>query len=187
VDDYDVIVIGAGVVGCLTARALSRYQLRILLLEKASDVGTGATKANTAIVHAGYDPLPGTNKARLNVLGNRLYPQLCAQLSVPYSRQGDYVVALSQEEMRTLGELRKRGRLNGVLGLEIVAGDQVRRSEPALTPQALGALWAPTGGLVDPFLLTVAAAENAVTNGVRLLLDAEAWGFVKDGQRIANQ
>ena len=181
---YDVIIIGAGVVGCLTARALSRYRLRVLLLEKASDVGTGATKANTAIVHAGYDPLPGTHKARFNVRGNNMYPQLCAELNVPYSRQGDYVVALSQEDMRTLEELRERGRRNGVSGLEIVSGDQVRRTEPALTPQALGGLWAPSGGIVDPFLLTVAAAENAVTNGIKLLLETEALGFEKDGQRI---
>jgi len=178
---FDVIIIGAGVVGCLTARALSRYRLQVLLLEKASDVGTGATKANTAIVHAGYNPLPGTNKARFNALGNRMYPQLCAELSVPYSRQGDYVVALSQEDMQTLEELQERGRRNGVSGLEIVSGDQVRRTERALTPQALGALWAPTGGIVDPFLLTIAAAENAVANGVRLLLETEALGFVKEG------
>jgi len=177
-DAYDVIVIGAGVVGCLTARALSRYQLRILLLEKASDVGTGASKGNTAIVHAGYDPLPGTNKARFNVLGNRMYPQLCAELNVQYSRQGDYVIALSQEDVRTLEELRERGRRNGVLGLEIISGDQTRRIEPLLTPQAVGALWAPDGGIVDPFMLTVAAAENAVANGVRLLLETEALGFV---------
>jgi len=185
-DYYDVIIIGAGVVGCLTARALSRYRLRVLLLEKASDVGTGATKSNTAIVHAGYDPLPGTNKARFNVLGNKMYPQVCAELNVPYSRQGDYVVALSQEEMRTLEELRERGQRNGVPGLEIVSSDQVRRAEPALTPQALGALWAPTGGIVDPFLLTIAAAENAVANGVRLLLETEALGFVEEetGERV---
>lgn len=181
---YDVIIIGAGVVGCLTARALSRYRLRVLLLEKASDVGTGATKGNTAIVHAGYNPLPGTNKARFNVLGNKIYPQLCAELNVPYSRQGDYVVALSQEEMQTLEELRERGRRNGVPGLEIVSAGQMRRMEPALTPQALGALWAPTGGIVDPFLVTIAAAENGVANGVRLLLETEALGFVKQGRRI---
>jgi len=181
---YDVVIIGAGVVGCLVARALSRYRLQVLLLEKASDVGTGATKGNTAIVHAGYNPLPGTNKARFNVLGNKMFPQLCAELNVPYSRQGDYVIALSQEDMRTLEELRERGRRNGVPGLEIVSGDRVRRAEPALTPQAVGALWAPTGGIVDPFLLTVAAAENAVTNGVRLLLETEALGFVREGRRI---
>jgi len=109
-----------------------------------------------------------------------MYPQLCAELNVPYSRQGDYVVALSQEDMRTLEELRERGRRNGVPGLEIVSRDQVRRAEPALTPQGLGALWAPSGGIVDPFLLTVAAAENAVTNGVRLLLETEALGFVEE-------
>jgi glycerol-3-phosphate dehydrogenase len=183
-DQYDVIIIGAGVVGCLTARALSRYQLRVLLLEEASDVGTGATSANTAIVHAGYDSLPGTNKARFNMLGNAMYPQLCAELSVPYSRQGDYVVGLSQEDMRTLEELRERGRRNGVPGLEIIPGVQVLRAEPALTPQALGALWAPTGGLVDPFILTVAAVEDAVVNGVKLLLETGARSLVKDEDRI---
>lgn len=183
-DTYDVIIIGAGVVGCLTARALSRYRLQILLLEKASDVGTGVTKGNTAIVHAGYDALPGTHKAHFNVLGNQMYPQLCAELSVPYSRQGDYVIALGEEDMRTLDSLKERGQRNGVSGLEIVPGDQLQRVEPALTPEALGALWARTGGIVDPSLLTVAAAENAVDNGVRLLLESEALDIVKDEERI---
>ena len=112
-DRFDVIVIGAGVVGCLTARALSRYRLRVLLLEKASDVGTGATKANTAIVHAGYDPLPGTNKARFNVLGNRMYPQICAELNVQYNRQGDYVVGIEpcNAPCANRAVLRERGLL----------------------------------------------------------------------------
>ena len=179
-DSYDVIIIGAGVVGCLTARALSRYRLRILLLEMASDVGTGATKANTAIIHAGYDPLPGTAKAKFNVLGNRMYPQICGELNVDYSRQGDYVVAISLEDVRTLEKLRERGRHNGVLGLEIISGEEIRQIEPSLTTQAGAALWAPSGGIVDPFMMTVAAAENAVTNGVTLLLETEAQGFVKE-------
>jgi glycerol-3-phosphate dehydrogenase len=181
---YDVVIIGAGVVGCLTARALSRYHLRVLLLEMASDVGTGATKANTAIVHAGYDALPGTEKARFNVLGNCLYPHLCEELEVPYRRQGDFVVAIAQDDLRTLEELRERGRRNGVTGLEILSRDEVLRREPALSPQTHGALWAPTGGIVDPFLLAIAAAESAVVNGVELQLETEAQGLLRARDRI---
>ena len=117
---YDVIIIGAGVVGSLIARALSRYRLRILLLDKASDVGEGTTKANTAIVHAGYDAKPGTLKARLNVAGNAMYDQVCAELDVDFDRCGTYVVAVRPEDWETLRELHQRGVRNGVPGLRLI-------------------------------------------------------------------
>ena len=123
INSYDVIVIGGGVVGCLTARALSRYQLRILLLEREADVCSGTSKANTAIIHAGYDAKPGSLKAALNVAGNRMYSQVCGELGVLSERHGTYVVALEEEDMRTLEELRARGVHNGVPGLRIISGD----------------------------------------------------------------
>jgi glycerol-3-phosphate dehydrogenase len=182
---YDVIIIGAGVVGSLIARALSRYRLRIALLDKASDVGEGTTKANSAVVHAGYDAKPGTLKAKLNVAGNAMFDRVCAELDVEFKRCGTYVVAFSEEELRTLGELYERGQRNGVTGLALIGAEEVRRREPALSDRALGALHAATGGIVDPFALCFGAAENAVQNGVELFLETEVVGFVRQGDKIA--
>lgn len=181
---YDVIIVGAGVVGAHIARALARFKLDILLLDKASDVGEGTTKANTAIVHAGYDAKPGTNKARLNVAGNALFDQVCAELDVAFKRCGTYVVALDEGERATLQELYERGLQNGVPGLEIISGEEMRRREPAINEKVVGALYAPTGGIVDPFALCFAAAENAVANGVHLMLETEVQGFLKEGDAI---
>jgi len=184
VRDYDVIVIGAGVVGSLIARALSRYRLRTLLIDKASDVGEGSTKANTAIVHAGYDALPGSLKARFNVAGNAMFDQVCGELDVEFDRCGTYVVALSSEDWSTLEELYQRGVTNGVPGLNLIDGQEMRRREPAITEETVGALHAATGGLVDTFMLCVAAAENAVLNGVTLSLETEVFDFLREGSRI---
>jgi len=181
---YDAIIVGAGVVGCFIARALSRYELHVLLLERESDVCCGTTKANTAIVHAGYDAKPGTLKASLNLAGNRMYDQVCADLDVPLRRCGTYVVALTDDDLHTLEELYQRGIHNGVQGMRIISGDEMRQAEPLINPRAKGALFAATGGIVDPFLLTIAAAENAVGNGVRLLLDTKVTGFLRQNGRI---
>lgn len=181
---YDVIIIGAGVVGSLIARALSRYTLRMLLIDRASDVGEGTTKANTAIVHAGYDAKPGSLKARLNVAGNAMFDRLCAELDVDFERCGTCVVALSDYELATLRELHQRGLENGVPGIELLGAEEMRRREPALTDKASGALYAATGGIVDPFGLCIAAAECAVLNGVELALDTEALDLTREGQRI---
>ena len=184
INSYDVIVIGGGVVGCLTARALSRYQLRILLLEREADVCSGTSKANTAIIHAGYDAKPGSLKAALNVAGNRMYSQVCGELGVLCERHGTYVVALEEEDMRTLEDLRARGVHNGVPGLRIISADEMKKAEPLLTEQTKGALFAETGGIVDPFMMTIAAAENAVTNSVELCLDTEVTGLALHEGRV---
>jgi glycerol-3-phosphate dehydrogenase len=198
--DYDVIIVGAGVVGSLIARALSRYALRgrtraalrgrtrpalrILLLDKNADVGEGTTKANTAIVHAGYDTKPGTLKARFNAAGNAQFDALCAELDVEFDRCGTYVVATRVEEHATLQDLLRRGVANGVLGLEILDGAEMRRREPAITPHTTGALYAATGGIVDPFGLCIAAAESAVLNGVEVRLETEVRGLLREGETI---
>lgn len=181
---YDVIIIGAGVVGCMVARFLSRYQLDILLIDKEADVCMGASSANTAIVHAGYDPVPGSLKALMNVAGNRMWDTLAGELNFPFERRGDYVVAIGEEELPKLDELMERGRKNGVPGMILLSGDEVRRREPNINPKVSGALWASTGGICDPFAVTVAAAENAVMNGVELMLETEFQDFVMDGRRI---
>ena len=159
---YDVIIIGGGVTGCMTARALSRYQLDILLIEQASDVCTGASAANTAIVHPGYDPPPGSLKALLNVRANPMWDELAAQLHFDLERPGDYVVAIGEEELPALERLLEQGRRNGVPGMGLISADEMRRREPNINPAVSGAMWASTGGICDPFGVTIAAAENAV-------------------------
>ncbi len=182
--DYDVIIIGAGIVGSMTARFLSRYQLRILLIDRESDIGTGATSANSAIVHAGYDPKPGTLKAEMNVLGNPMWDALSGELGFEFDRRGDYVVAVTPEELRELDRLLEQGRRNGVPGMHIISADEMRAREPNINPAVTGALWAPTGGICDPFMATVAAAENAVQNGVDVLLDTCFEDFIIESGRI---
>lgn len=182
--EYDVIVIGAGIVGSLVARFLSKYQLEILLIEKEVDIGMGTSSANSAAIHAGYDAVPGSNKALTNVMAVEMWPQLSQELGFAYERCGDYVVAVDDEEMQVLEELLERGRQNGVPGMEIISGDEIRKREPLLRPDAVGALWAPTGGISDPFAATIAAAENAVMNGVTLMLETAFEDFIMEGDRI---
>lgn len=182
---YDVIIIGGGVVGAMIARFLSRYRLDILVIEKEADIGMGASSANSAIVHAGYDPLPGTLKATMNVAANPLWDSLASELNFSFERRGDYVVAIGQEELPALERLLEQGRRNGVPGMRLISGDEMRRREPLINPLTSGALWAPTGGICDPFQVTVAAAENAVHNGATLLLDTAFEDFLMAGKRIS--
>lgn len=144
----DVAIIGSGVVGCAVAYTLSRYHCRVAVLEKENDVATGATRANSAIIHAGYDPLPGTLMARLNVEGCAMAPQLCAQLDVPYENIGSLVLSFSEEDDATLQTLYERGKQNGVPGLELLDAAQVRAMEPQLADTVRGALYAPSAGIV---------------------------------------
>jgi glycerol-3-phosphate dehydrogenase len=183
-NSYDIVIIGAGVVGSLIARTLSRFKLDILLVEKASDVGAATSAANTAIIHAGYDPVPGSLKAAMNVLGNRMWDTLAHELSFAFERRGDYVVAIGEEELPALRSLLERGKRNGVPGMAVVTGEEMRRREPTVNPDVSGALWASTGGICDPFAVTSAAAENAVVNGVTLMLEAAFEDFVVQDSRI---
>ena len=180
----DIIIIGAGIVGSMVARFLSKYKLKVLLIEKEVDIGMGTSSANSAAIHAGYDALPGTNKALTNVLGSKLWPQVSKELGIPYLQSGDYVVAVNDEEMDTLRGLMARGIENGVEGLEIIDGEEMRRREPLIRPDVVGALWAATGAMGDPFTATVATAENAVMNGVEVLLETAFEEFLMDGNRI---
>ena len=168
----DVIVIGAGVVGCSVARSLSRHDLKVRVLEAGSDVAEGASKANSAIVHAGFDAKPGTNKARFNLLGNRMFARVCAELKVPFVQNGSLVLAFSEADRAKLQELLERGRANGVEGLEILSQDALRAREPNVSDEAVAALWAPTGGICCPYDLTFRTAENAAANGVIFTFDA---------------
>lgn len=162
---YDVIVIGAGVVGCSIARELSRWKLKVLVTESGADVCVGTSKANSGIVHAGYDAVPGTRKAYFNVEGNRMMSALSRELDFPFEQNGSLVAAFSKEEEKVLEELVERGTCNGVEGLSLLSGNEARKKEPNFSDEVCSALWAPTGGIVDPFLLTIAMAENAAVNG----------------------
>ena len=162
----DVIVIGAGVVGCAAARELARFDLRVRVLEKACDVAEGATKSNSAIVHAGFDAKPGTHKARFNVLGNARFAALCQELDVPFQRNTSLVTAFSPDDLPALAELKSRGEQNGVPGLRIARRDEVRELEPNIGREVVAALVAPTGGICCPYELTFRLAESAAANGV---------------------
>jgi len=179
-----IIIVGAGIVGSMVARFLSKYKLKILLIDKEVDIGMGTSSANSAAIHAGYDALPGTNKALTNILGSKMWPQVSKELGIPYLQSGDYVVAVNDEEMETLKELMTRGIANGVEGLEIIDGEEMRCREPLIRPDVVGALWAATGAMGDPFTATVATAENAVMNGVEVLLETAFEDFLMDGDRI---
>ncbi len=181
---YDVIIIGGGVVGCLTARELARYSLSILLIEKETDIGSWTSAANTALIHPGYDPVPGSLKAQFNVAANPMWDDLAGELQFSFERGGDYVIAIGKEELPALDRLVEQGKLNGVPGLEVISGEEMLRREPMLNPQVSGALWASTGGMCDPFGVTVAAAENAVQNGVTLMTETAFTGFILDGGRV---
>lgn len=162
---YDVLIIGAGITGAMTARKLAKYDISVCVAEAAEDVAMGATKANSAIVHAGFDAECGTLKARLNVQGCAMMPDETKELDVPYKNCGSLVCAFSDEEVKHLELLKKRGDTNGVPGLTIIDRDTLRRMEPNISPDAAAALWAPTAGIVCPYELCIAACEHAAVNG----------------------
>ncbi len=171
--DYDVIVLGGGVTGCAAARELARYQLKCCLMEREEDVCSGTSKANSAIVHAGYDAVPGSRKARFNVEGNAMMGPLSEELDFEFHRNGSMVLCFSKDEEGGLQTLYERGQANGVPDLRILTGDEARELEPNLSDQVTAALLAPSGGIVCPFGLTIALAENACENGVEFLLNTE--------------
>ncbi len=170
---YDVVIIGGGVSGAATARELSRYQARICVLEKEEDVCCGTSKANSAIVHAGYDAKTGSLKAKLNVRGNERMEQLSKDLDFPFERRGSLVICLDEEDMPALRELYDRGVANGVKGLQILSREETLAMEPNVSDQVKASLYAPTAGIVCPFHLNIALAENAYANGVDFKFNTE--------------
>ena len=178
---YDVVIIGCGVVGASAAYELARYKLRVEVLEAAADIAAGTTKANSAIIHAGYDPEPGTLMARLNVEGNRLTGEICEKLQVPFKRVGSLVVAFSPEQLPTLRTLYDRGCKNGVPGLRLLSGEEARAMEPGLSEEVCGALLAPSAGIIDPWGFAIAMAETAVRGGVEVRRDCPVTGIEDTG------
>ncbi len=176
---WDIIIIGAGITGTFIARELSKFDLRILLLDKENDLSNGTTKANSAIVHAGYDAKKGSLKAQLNVKGNAMYDQICEELHVPFKRIGSLVTAFTDDELKTVKTLYERGLENGVPDLHLIDGKEVLSLEKNINPSIKGALYAKTGGIVGPWELALALAENAIDNGVKLKLNQEVTDIQK--------
>ncbi|WP_319203560.1 NAD(P)/FAD-dependent oxidoreductase [uncultured Ilyobacter sp.] len=186
---YDVAIIGAGVIGASVARELSKYDLNVVVIEKENDVSNGTTKANSAIVHAGYDAHEGTLMAKYNALGNAMFDKICDELAVPFERCGSLVLAFSEEERGHLDLLYKRGIINGIPEMELLEKDEIKKMEPNISDSVVAALHAKTAGIVGPWELTIAMLENAAENGVSVELNQEVVDIEKleAGYRIITQ
>ena len=177
---FDVVVIGAGIMGAAVSRELSKYELKILLLDKENDVSCGTTKANSAIVHAGYDAKEGSLMAKYNVLGNAMYEKLCEEVDAPFRRVGSYVLAFSEKEKEHLEMLYQRGLNNGVPEMEIIDAAEIQKREPHVSKEAVAALYAGTAGITGPWELATKLIENAMENGVELKLNSEVTEVKKE-------
>ncbi|MBR5262054.1 MAG: NAD(P)/FAD-dependent oxidoreductase [Oscillospiraceae bacterium] len=169
---FDVAIIGCGVIGAACAYELSKKNLKVAIIEKENDVASGTTKANSAIIHAGYDPKPGTEMARLNVEGNRMVADICKKLCVPYKQIGSLVLAFSESEMEHVRELYERGVANEVPGVRVIDREEVKALEPNVSDKVCGALYAPSAGVISPWEFALAMAETAVRNGAEIFLSS---------------
>ncbi len=181
---FDVVIIGAGVIGCAIARELSRYQLSILLVDKNEDVGGDASRSNSAIIHTGYDAKPGTLEAKLVVGANPVYDQLTKELEVPFKRSGAILAAVNEEEFQSLPAIKQKSYQNGVYDLENLTPGQLKKIEPNISQGVKGGLFIPRESIIDPFLLTIALAENAVANGVKVSLSTKVIDLQLEKGRI---
>ena len=177
---FDVAIIGAGVVGGMIARKLAEYKLSVCIIEKENDVAMGASKANSAIIHAGFDAKEGSLKAKLNVRGSEMMENVAKELGVKYIRNGSLVIGFNEEDKKTINELYSRGIKNGVKNLEILDAEKVKVLEPNISDDVLCALYAPTGAIICPYELTVAAIGNAMDNGVELFRNFEVKKIEKN-------
>ena len=175
----DILIVGAGVTGSALARVLSRYEAKLTVIDRGDDAAEGASKANSGIVHAGFDAHPGTLKAKLNVEGAKMYPALCAELGVSYGQPGALVIGFTEEDRATLEKLVQQGVENGVEGVRLIERDEVLRMEPNTNPDVLCALYAPTSGLTSPYEMTFALADHAALNGAKFIFNTEVTGAAK--------
>jgi len=176
---FDITVIGAGVIGCSIARELCKYKLKVCVIDKASDVADGTSKANSAIIHAGFDAKPNTLKGRLNAKGNAMFDKLAVELDFPFNRIGSLVLCFDEGDVEKLIELKAQGDKNGVQGLEIVDKKRLKEIEPNISEDVVAALYAPTGGIVCPYEMTIALAENAAVNGAEFKFNSEVKAIKK--------
>ncbi|HBE14708.1 MAG TPA: FAD/NAD(P)-binding oxidoreductase [Ruminococcaceae bacterium] len=179
---YDIIILGAGVIGCAVARELSKYNAKVLVLEKNEDVCSGTSKANSGIVHSGYDAHNGTLKARFNLEGNRMMGDVCEELDVPFDRIGSLTICTDEKAIPELEALKERGEKNGVEGLSILSREELLEMEPHIGDEVVAALYAPTAGVICPFKLTIAFAENAAVNGAEFRFDTEVKNVYFDNE-----
>ncbi len=179
---YDIVIIGAGVIGCAVAARVAEYTSNFAVIDRAQDISAGASKANSGIVHAGYDAEPGSEKARLNVKGAKMYPALCEKLGVPYGNPGALVLAFSEEERKSVERLEQQSKLNDVPGCRVIERDEALRMEPRLNPEVLCALYVPASGLVSPYELTFAFADSAAENGADFLLNTNVVNLSHNGE-----
>ena len=170
---YDVIIVGAGILGCLTARQLMKYKLDVLVLDKESDIGEGATKANSGVLYAGFHPRGGSLKGISCARGNRMHEKLCDELDVPMEYTGSLFVAFHDEGMEAIREKMKKGQKNGVPDMRMISGDEARAIEPMLSEDVIGAMYAPTTGIISPFKLVLHTALNAAANGAQFMFDTK--------------
>ena len=177
---FDVTIIGSGVVGCSIARELSKYKLNVCVVEKEVDVASGTTKANSAIIHAGFDAKPYSLKGKLNVKGNAMFDGLSKELNFPFIRNGSLVLCFDNNDYHKLKELKEQGEKNGVPDLQILDGAKVREIEPNVSEEVVAALYAPTGGIVCPYEMTIALAENAYLNGVKFKLGTKVMDIINN-------
>ncbi len=179
--NYDVTIIGAGITGAMAARELARYDLKLCILDAASDVAMGATKANSAIVHAGFDAKEGTLKAKFNVEGSKMFEQVCKELGAKYKRIGALVVGFNEEDKETLKELLERGKKNGVEELRLIESrEELEAIEPNIGENVICALYAPTSAITCPYELCIAAVGNAMDNGAELKLNYNVKSITKE-------
>ncbi len=177
---FDVIIIGAGVIGCSIARQLSLYKINTALIEKCSYVCFGQSKTNGAIIHAGHNSKPGTLKAGLNVKGNRLFPKLCDELGLEFKKSGLLVISLQEDQQALLDDLFHQGNDNKVEGLEIIGRDELQRIEPNISPSATSALFVPPAGMINTQRFVIALAENAAKNGVNFIFNNKVKNVIKE-------
>lgn len=182
--ETDVLIIGAGAVGCAIARELTKYQLKVLVVEKNEDVGGDASKSNSAIIHTGYDAAPGTLESQLVVAANPMYDKLTQQLEVPFSRIGAILPAITQEQFEKLPSLKEKAFQNRVYDVEYLTGKELLEMEPNLNPEVKGGLYIPRESIIDPFLWVVALAENAQQNGASFLLNTTVTGITVEEGRV---
>ncbi len=177
---YDVTIIGGGVIGCAIARQLSRYNLDILVLEKENDVACGSTKANSGIVHGGYDAKFGTLKGELSASGNKLFDELDKQLNFGLDRCGSFVLAFDEEDIKSIEYLYENGKKNNIEGLKIIEREEILKMEPHINKDVKKALYCPSAGIIMPFEYAIALAENAILNGVKFIFSEEVVGIKKE-------
>jgi glycerol-3-phosphate dehydrogenase len=180
---YDVLIIGAGVIGCSIARELSKYNLNTCVIEKECDVAAGTTKANSAIVHAGFDAKVESLKGKLNAKGNEMFDKLSEELEFPFKRIGAFVLCFDEKDLYKLEDLKKQGEINGVPNLKILGREELKTLEPNISDNAVAALYAPSSGIVCPYEMTIALAENAAANGVDFKFNTRVVNIEKKSTR----